>query len=59
MTDIEIQETEQRIATMIAEAAKLQAETAQYKMSTFLAPFLAGAAVFGAAAAFIRLFFSG
>lgn len=58
MTDLQIQETEQRIATMIAEAAKLQAETGQYKMSTFLAPFIAGAGVFGAAAALIRLFYT-
>ena len=58
MTGIEIQEVEARIRQMNADTAKLVAEAGQFKMSTFLAPFIAGAALVGATAAFMRLFFS-
>ena len=40
MTDLEIREVEQRIATMVAESQKLVAEAAHFKVSTIVAPFI-------------------
>jgi hypothetical protein len=42
---------------MRAEIAKLLAETKQINVNTFLAPALAAAAVMGATAAIVKLFF--
>ncbi|MEM6307032.1 MAG: hypothetical protein AAF701_03485 [Pseudomonadota bacterium] len=43
---------------MRAEIAKMLAETKQINVNTFLAPAIAAAAVIGATAAFMKLFFS-
>ena len=47
------------IRQMNADTEKLIAEARQFRMSTFLAPFIAGAGVVGATAALVRIFFSG
>ena len=52
-----IAETHQIDDKMRAEIAKLIAETRQIGVSTFLAPTLAAAALMGAGAAFVKLFF--
>ncbi|MYK33403.1 MAG: hypothetical protein F4051_17370 [Boseongicola sp. SB0670_bin_30] len=50
-------ETHQVDDKMRAEIAKLLAETRQIGVNTFLAPALAAAAVMGATAALVKLFF--
>ena len=64
MTDIEARKLDAEIARLIAESVKLNnearkmvAETGQIKIQTILAPFLAAAAVIGATAAVVKLFF--
>ncbi|SDE83784.1 MULTISPECIES: hypothetical protein [Paracoccus] len=66
MTDADAIKHEAEIANLNANTAKLQAEMSkllaegkQIKVSTFLAPFLAAAAVMGGGAALARLFFIG
>jgi hypothetical protein len=56
---IEMTHAEQSIQDdkMRAEIAKLLAETKQINVNTFLAPALAAAAVMGATAAIVKLFF--
>lgn len=62
--DVEIANLNATTAKLIAETsklasenAKLLAESRQLRVNTFLAPFLAAAAVIGATAAFMRIFF--
>ena len=56
--DLKNEEILTRIQQMNADTAKLVAEAAQFRMSTILAPFIAGAGVVGATAAIMRIFFT-
>ena len=57
MTDLEIQEREATLRKIDVEIAKMLAETKQVGVNTFLAPALAAAALMGATAALVKLFF--
>lgn len=54
MTNTELQLENEKLRS---EISKLNAETRQIGVSTFLAPFLAAAGLMGATAAVVKLFF--
>ena len=58
-TEVKMTKQEQTLADdkMRAEIAKLLAETRQIGVNTFLAPALAAAALMGATAAIVKIFF--
>ena len=58
MTAAEAKKLDAEIAELMATTAKLNAETKQISVNTYLSPFLAAAAVMGATAALIKLLFT-